>query len=98
MLQLCYRCFLFQVDNLNLTTNLENYCFCAMLFTCKCTPFYKKMDCDTRSESPYHANHPSAIFLKFFDSLHGEDNYLLGFVFPYLESFHLFGYGVSTYV
>jgi hypothetical protein len=62
-------------------------------------PFCKKLDCDTKSEPPYiPCNHPSAIFLESFDNLHGEDNYLLGIVFPYLESFHLFGYGVSTYV
>lgn len=41
----------------------------------------------------------NAIFLEFnFDDLHGEDNYLLGHVLPYLEFFHLSKYGVSTYV
>ncbi len=49
-----YRCLLFQVDNLNLATNLENDCSCAMLITCKCTPFCEKLDCDTKSEPPYH--------------------------------------------
>jgi hypothetical protein len=48
------RCLL-QVDNLNLVTNLKNYCFYAMLIACKCTPFCKKLDCNTKSESPYLA-------------------------------------------
>jgi hypothetical protein len=34
-----FRCLLFQVENLTLTTNLENYYFNAMLITYKCTPF-----------------------------------------------------------
>ncbi len=50
-----YRCLLFQIDNLNLATNFENYCSCAMLIACKCMPFCKKMDCDTKSEPHYHA-------------------------------------------
>ncbi len=49
-----YRC-LFQVENLNLATNLETNCFYAMLITCKCIPFYKKLDCNTKSEPPYLA-------------------------------------------
>jgi hypothetical protein len=36
--------------------------------------------------------------LESFDNTCGEDQYLLGFVFPYLENFHLFGYGVPTFV
>ncbi len=40
----------------------------------------------------------NAIFLESFDNTCGEDQYLLGFVFPYLENFHLFGYGVPTFV
>jgi hypothetical protein len=54
MLQFCFRCLLFQVDNLNLASNLENY-FYAMLTTCKCMPFYKKLDFDTKSEPLYLA-------------------------------------------
>jgi len=38
------------------------------------------------------------ISLEFFDGLHGHDNYLLGTIFPYLESFHSSEYGVSTFV
>jgi len=34
-----YRCLILQVENLNLTTNLENYCFYVMLITRKCMPF-----------------------------------------------------------
>jgi len=46
-------CVFLQVDNLNLSTSLKNYSFYAMLITCKCTPFYKKLDCDVKSEPPY---------------------------------------------
>jgi hypothetical protein len=53
-----YGCFL-QVKNLNLKKKLENYCFYAMLITCKCMPFYKKLDCDTKNEPPYLATTPS---------------------------------------
>ncbi len=35
--------------------NLENYCFYAMLIACKCMPFYKKLNCDTKNEPPYLA-------------------------------------------
>ncbi len=49
------RCLFLQVENLNLGRNLENYCFYAMLITYKCTPFCKKLDCDTKSEPPYLA-------------------------------------------
>ncbi len=34
---------------------MENYCFCAMFITCKCTPFCKKLDCDAKNEPPYLA-------------------------------------------
>jgi hypothetical protein len=40
----------------------------------------------------------SAIFLESFDGVYGDDHYLLGIVLPYLESLHLFWYGVSTFV
>jgi hypothetical protein len=50
-----YRCLLFQVENLNVATNLENYNFYVMLITCKCTTLCKKLDCDTKNEPPYFA-------------------------------------------
>ncbi len=53
-----YRCFLLKVNNQNLGTSLENYGFSAMLIACKCTPLYKKLDCDTKSEPPYLATTP----------------------------------------
>jgi hypothetical protein len=37
-------------------------------------------------------------FLESFDGLHGDDHYLSGFVFPYLENLQSFGYGVPTFV
>jgi len=40
----------------------------------------------------------SAIFLESFDGLHGDDHYLLGFIFPYLENLHSFGYNVPAFV
>jgi hypothetical protein len=43
------RCLFLQVENLNLTINLKNYCFYAMLITCKCMPLYKKLDYDTKA-------------------------------------------------
>jgi len=49
------RCILRQVVNLNLATNLKFYIFYAMLITCKCMPFCKKLKCNTKSESPYLA-------------------------------------------
>jgi hypothetical protein len=49
------RCLFLQVDNLNLATNLENYCFYAMLIASKCTPLCKKLDCDVKSEPHYLA-------------------------------------------
>ncbi len=55
MLHFFYRCLFFQVENLNLGTNLKNYCFYAMLIACKCTPLCKKLDCDIKSEPPYFA-------------------------------------------
>ncbi len=55
MLQFFYRYFLLQVNNLNLATNLENNCFYAMVITCKCTPLYKKLDCDTKNKPPCFA-------------------------------------------
>jgi hypothetical protein len=36
------KCLIIQVDNLNLATNLENYCLYAMLIACNCTPLCKK--------------------------------------------------------
>ncbi len=47
--------FLLQVDNLNLATNLENYCFKTLLIACKCTPLCKKLDCNVKNEPPYFA-------------------------------------------
>ncbi len=40
----------------------------------------------------------SAIFLDLFDSLCGEDQYLLEFVLPYLENLHSSRYNVPTFV
>jgi hypothetical protein len=40
----------------------------------------------------------NAVFLESFDGLRGEDQYLLGFVFPYLENLHSFRYDVPTFV
>jgi hypothetical protein len=40
----------------------------------------------------------NAIFLESFDSLRGEDNYLLGNILLYLKSLHFLRYGVCTYV
>ncbi len=40
----------------------------------------------------------SAIFLEFFDNFCGDDHYLLGTIFPYLESLHFSKYGASTFV
>jgi hypothetical protein len=39
-----------------------------------------------------------AIFLELFDDFCGEDQYLLGYVFPYLENLHLSIYGFPTFV
>jgi hypothetical protein len=68
-----------------------------MLIACNTRHFVKNWIVTQKVSHPAN-NHPSAIFLESFDSLHGEDNYLLGIIFPYLESFHLSRYGVSTYV
>jgi hypothetical protein len=46
---------LLQVENLNLTTILENYFFNSMLIACKCTPLCKKLDCDAKNEPTYLA-------------------------------------------
>jgi hypothetical protein len=32
------------------------------------------------------------------NSCYGEDQYLLGFIFPYLENLHSYGYDVPTFV
>jgi hypothetical protein len=40
----------------------------------------------------------NAIFLDSFDGYYGEDHYLLGLVFPYLENLHSFRYGVPTLI
>jgi hypothetical protein len=53
------------------------------------------------NDTPYKSlfNEPfNAIFLEYFDSFHKEDNYLLGIVFPYLETFHCSKYGVIIFV
>jgi hypothetical protein len=38
----------------------------------------------------------SAIFLEYFDDVCGKDHYLLGIIFLYLQSLHLFEYDVFT--
>ncbi len=53
-----FKILLLQVENLNLATNLENYCFYAMLIACKCMALCKKLNCDTKSEPPYFATTP----------------------------------------
>jgi hypothetical protein len=50
-----YRCFLLQVKNINLATNLGNYYFYVMLIASKCMPLCKKLDYDAKSEPPYLA-------------------------------------------
>jgi hypothetical protein len=40
----------------------------------------------------------SAIFLELFEGAHNNGDYLLSIVFPYLVSFHLFGFKIQTYV
>jgi hypothetical protein len=47
--------FFLQVEYLNLAIYLEKYYFNAMFIACKCMQFYKKLDCDTKSEPPYFA-------------------------------------------
>jgi hypothetical protein len=42
------KCLLLQVENFNLVTNLENYCFYVMLIACKRKPLCKKLDYDTK--------------------------------------------------
>jgi len=72
-----YRCIFFQVENLNLATNLEIFFFGAMLIACNTRHFVKSWIVTQKVSHPTN-NHRSAIFLESFDSLHGEDNYLLG--------------------
>jgi hypothetical protein len=43
---------LLQVENLNLTKNLENHYFLAMLIACKCTPLFKKLDMTQKVSHP----------------------------------------------
>jgi hypothetical protein len=53
------------------------------------------------NDAPYKSmfnNLYSATFLESFDGLHGEDQCLLGFVFPYLENLDSSGYDVPTFV
>ncbi len=50
-----YRCLLLQVDNLNLATNLEFFCFYAMLIAFKCTSLCKKLDYYSKNVPPYLA-------------------------------------------
>jgi hypothetical protein len=50
-----YRCFLLQVEVLKSSQKVRNYCFNAMLITCKCMPFCKKLDYNTKNEPPYLA-------------------------------------------
>ncbi len=64
MLQFFYRCLLLQIDNLNLATSLENYCFYVMLIACKRTPLWKKLYCDIKNEPPYLANTLHYLSLK----------------------------------
>jgi hypothetical protein len=52
------RCLFLQVDNLNLATNLKNYCFYAMLITYKCTPFDKKTRLQCKKWTTLPCNHP----------------------------------------
>jgi hypothetical protein len=40
----------------------------------------------------------NAIFLESFDNLCGEDQYLLGFLLPYLENLHSSRYDAPTFV
>jgi hypothetical protein len=58
MLHFFNKCFLLQVENLNLAKNLKFYYYYAMLIACKYMPFGKKMDCETKSEPPYFATTP----------------------------------------
>jgi hypothetical protein len=75
---------------------LENDCSCAMLITCKCTPFCEKLDCDTKSEPPYHATTLMPFFWSLLTTFMGRTIICWGFFS--LESFHLSRYGVSTCV
>ncbi len=60
--------------------------------TCN-TLFIDDMPYKNMFNDPY-----SASFLESFDNIRGEDQYLLGSIFLYLENFHLFRYGVPTFV
>jgi hypothetical protein len=54
---------LLQVDNLKLATNLENYCFYAMLITCNCTPLCKKIGLWYKKWTSLPCNHPTSKVL-----------------------------------
>ncbi len=66
MLQFFYRCLLLQIDNPNLATSLDFFCFYAMLIACKCMPLWKKLYCNTKNEPPYLAtfHYLSLIWIK----------------------------------
>jgi len=51
------------------------------------TPYKSMFNCS------YHA-----IFLELFNSFHGDNQYLLGFILPYLENLHLSRYGVLIFL
>ncbi len=53
----------------------------------------RQYDIQNMFNGPYNA-----IFWDSVDGRCGEDHYLLGFVFPYLENLHSFGYYVPTFV
>ncbi len=57
-----YRCLLLQVENLNLATKFENYCFYAMLIACKSMSLCKTLDCDAKSEPPYLATNHNYVW------------------------------------
>jgi hypothetical protein len=40
----------------------------------------------------------NAIFFELFDNIHGEDQYLLGSIIPYLENLHSSEYDIPTFV
>jgi hypothetical protein len=63
---LFYECFL-QIENLNLATNLEFFCYYVVLIACKCMPLCKRLNCDTKSEPPYFA---TTLLCKLMYSLH----------------------------
>jgi hypothetical protein len=53
--------------------NLENHCFYGMLIACKCMPFCKKLDFDTKSEPPYLATNIQYVAFKI-DEVANVDN------------------------